>query len=369
MQKLIRIFRLSAHSLLISFFMLIIIFAGKKYMPYEIFLQEAIPFFHCDFVSEIFQPSNFENDITNVFSNEASKKDFDLENQNEIQNDTDVVNENDVEYQASDFKNVSPFNPDLKDLEKLRDITYLKSKFYVSDKKTDITSADFNVDKFLATDTKIDNSVSGPKILIFHTHSTEMFKDSNEKDMYEGVVGLGRRLAQILNDKYNIETLHHTKRYDIINGKPDKRGAYERMEPEVMQVIKNNPSIQVAIDIHRDGVEDSVHLVENINGKPTAKVMFVDGLCKILKDNVLQPLKSLPNPYLDTNLALSFKMQAQSYKLYPNLTRKIYINAYRYSLNMLPKSLLIEVGAQTNTKQEALNAMEPLADILSSVIF
>ena len=35
---------------------------------------------------------------------------------------------------------------------------------------------------------------------------------------------------------------------------------------------------------------------------------------------------------------------------------------------MLPKSMLIEVGAQTNTKSEAQNAMEPLADILSRVI-
>ena len=61
-------------------------------------------------------------------------------------------------------------------------------------------------------------------------------------------------------------------------------------------------------------------------------------------------------------------MQVTANKLYPDFTRRIYINAYRYSLNMLPKSMLIEVGAQTNTKSEAQNAMEPLADILSRVI-
>ena len=61
-------------------------------------------------------------------------------------------------------------------------------------------------------------------------------------------------------------------------------------------------------------------------------------------------------------------MQILANKLYPGLNRKIYVNAYRYSLNMLPKSLLIEVGAQTNSKQEALNAIDFLADILAKVL-
>ena len=89
---------------------------------------------------------------------------------------------------------------------------------------------------------------------------------------------------------------------------------------------------------------------------------------KRLKNNILTPIDNLPNPYINTNLALSLKMQMQADKLYPKLNRKIYINAYRYSLNMLPKSLLIEVGAQTNTKQEVLNSIDPLAEILASVL-
>ena len=55
-------------------------------------------------------------------------------------------------------------------------------------------------------------------------------------------------------------------------------------------------------------------------------------------------------------------------KLYPGFVRRNYLKTYRYSLHMLPKSLLVEVGAQTNTKEEAMNAMEPLAEILMSVI-
>ena len=61
-------------------------------------------------------------------------------------------------------------------------------------------------------------------------------------------------------------------------------------------------------------------------------------------------------------------MQRTANEQYPDFTRKIYINAYRYSLHMMPKSLLIEVGAQTNTKEEVYNSMEILGEILAEVI-
>ena len=61
-------------------------------------------------------------------------------------------------------------------------------------------------------------------------------------------------------------------------------------------------------------------------------------------------------------------MQKAAYENYPGLTRKIYIKGYRYNMHMSSKSMLIEVGAQNNTVQEAKNAMEPLADLLNKVL-
>ena len=96
--------------------------------------------------------------------------------------------------------------------------------------------------------------------------------------------------------------------------------------------------------------------------------MFFNGICRLNKNGALQSIQSLPNQYITDNLAFSFNMQLVANKLYPGFTRRIYINAYRYSLHMLPKSLLIEVGAQTNTKEEVLNSMDILAEILADVI-
>ena len=42
--------------------------------------------------------------------------------------------------------------------------------------------------------------------------------------------------------------------------------------------MEENPTIEVVIDLHRDGVADTTHLVTEVDGKSMAKVMFFNGL-------------------------------------------------------------------------------------------
>ncbi len=306
--------------------------------------------------------------IEPVFSMDTVDK---TENENSQGEPSDIIQLSDGIYEQAHENKAAPeqFNTEiltLQDIDKFTEISDLKSKFYIVDKRTDITTEDFNVHDFLNTDLKIETQTTGPKILIFHTHSTETY--ANSMDESEGVLGLGEKLCSLLYEKYNIETLHDTSRYDIVDGKSQILGAYERMEANVTKILAENPSIEIAIDLHRDGVSENTHLVSQVNNQDTAQIMFFNGLSKIYKDGVLMSIDSLPNPNLKTNLSMSFQMQLAANTLYPNFTRKVYLNAYRYSLHMVPKSMLIEVGAQTNTKEEAFNAMEPLADILASVI-
>ena len=293
------------------------------------------------------------------------------ENDSSLLTIPDLIGVNDVDLQPETEHEASPAEKTeaavFEDIEKLRDLEYLRSHFYTVNNKTELTSDYFNVDDMLNTDLRLDTSTPGPKILIFHTHSSEMYANSNPNNLMDGVVGVGEKLVDILSNNYGIESLHHFGRYDIVGGKSKIQGAYERMEPVVEEILRNYPTIEVAIDIHRDGVGDHTRLVTDINGVPTAQIMFVNGLCLIKQSGLLKPY-DLQNPYLQTNLSLSLKAQLTANGLYPSFTRKIYLNAYRYSLNMLPKSMLVEVGAQTNTKEEALNAMGPLAAILSRVL-
>lgn len=253
------------------------------------------------------------------------------------------------------------------DISAFKDINVLRQSLYSVDKKTSITKDLFDVDKFQNTNVHIEPSKNEPKILIFHTHAHELYADS--KDKSEGVVGAGEHLAQVMESKYGVKCLHITQSFDEVEGSVKITGAYERMEPEIKKIIAQNPSIELVIDLHRDGVREGVRLVSDIEGKPTAKIMFFNGLCKIIENGELTDIDGLDNKYLDTNLALSFKMQMKANELYPKLTRKIYLNAYRYSLHLKDKSMLIEVGAQTNTKEEARNAIDRLAEVLYETVF
>ena len=101
------------------------------------------------------------------------------------------------------------------------------------------------------------------------------------------------------------------------------------------------------------------------NGVQMAQVMFFNGLSRTTKTG---DIEYLYNPYIADNLAVSFQMQLKAAEYYPGFTRRIYLKGYRYNMHYCPKTLLIEVGAQTNTLEEAKSAMVPLADLLNKVL-
>ena len=216
-------------------------------------------------------------------------------------------------------------------------------------------------ERFMETDLTADVTSEEPKVLIFHTHGHEGYIG---KEQY-GVLDVGEHLAQILREKYGIAVIHHTALYD----NEGTNGAYIRMAAGVEKILEEYPSIEVMIDLHRDGVDDDIHLMKNVNGQDTAQVMLVNGVCQQLNDQgELVPIDYLYNPYLEENLALSFRLKMASDVLYPGYMRHLYLARWQYSTYMRPLSMLLEVGAQTNTMEEAMAAAEPFAEVLYTVL-
>jgi len=243
-----------------------------------------------------------------------------------------------------------------------RDFDTFVSNFYTIGTNTLIGSDQLNVDVLESKDMTISRDTEGPQILIFHTHSQEAFADSIEGDTATSIVGIGAYLAQILTEEYGYQVIHHTGEYD----KKSRNDAYSLVLPEIEQILADNPSIQIVIDLHRDGFpEEAAKPVTDIDGRPTAKIMFFNGLSRTKHTG---NISYLYNQYINDNLAFSYQMQKKAAEYYPGLTRKIYLNGYRYNMHLCPKSLLIELGTQLNTVEEARNACEPLAHILHMVI-
>ncbi len=247
--------------------------------------------------------------------------------------------------------------------EQLADYDYLMKNFYSVHASTTAGRSLMKADQFLDQDFTLTGGNNKPQILIYHTHSQEEFVGYGPDNREATVVGIGTYLTELLTAKgYNV--IHDTSVYDLQGGKLDRNKAYTLALEGISGILQENPSIEVVLDVHRDGVNESLHMVNEVNGKPTAPIMFFNGISQTPKGQI----EYLPNPYREKNLAFSFQMQLDAAAYFPGLTRKIYIKGLRYNQHLRARSSLIEVGAQTNTYQEALNAMEPLAEVLDMVL-
>lgn len=246
-------------------------------------------------------------------------------------------------------------------LEELKDYETLVEQFYTIDASTMAGTEQLNIQSLLGADVTIDKEGDGPQILIYHTHSQEAFADSIPGDSGTSIVGVGEHLANILREEYGYRVLHHTGQYDV----DSRDDAYGKALPALKQILEENPTIQVVIDLHRDQMPEETKLVMDLDGRPTARFMFFNGLSRTKQSGDIDYLQ---NDNIGMNLATSFQMQLKCEEYYPGLTRKIYLKGYRYNMHLCPRTLLVELGAQNNTVEEAMNACDPLAHVIDMVL-
>lgn len=222
----------------------------------------------------------------------------------------------------------------------------------------------FQVKKLVEMDLTLKKE-SKPQILIFHTHgASEAFIDSKAGRKEDSIIGVGNVLAEILSEEYGYQVLHDKTEYDRINGSIDRNKAYNNAYNGLQKTLKKYPSIQIIIDLHRDGVGNKVQRTTRIAGKRTAQVMFFNGLSRNSSGNIAY----LHNDNLQGNLAFSLQLKMECMKRFEDFARPVYLKGYRYNMHLRKRYTLIELGNENNTVQEAKNAMAPLAMALDAVL-
>mgnify|MGYP000733162058 CR=1 FL=1 len=106
---------------------------------------------------------------------------------------------------------------------------------------------------------------------------------------------MGDYLTQLLTENYGYQVVHLKEQFDMAGGELDRSAAYDYARDYLEPYLQENPDIQVIIDLHRDGVPEDRHLVTEINGKPTAQILFYNGLSYTTSKGSLD---YLPNPYI-----------------------------------------------------------------------
>lgn len=265
---------------------------------------------------------------------------------------------------AEDSTKLSDNMQKIQNLKQNGDRSYLLKNFYIVDSSTSIDKKIFQPQKLLSHDVTIKQNEE-PQILIYHTHgASEAFVDSKAGVKNESIIGVGEELATILTKQYGYHVIHDETEYDKVNGSIDRNKAYNQSYDGVSKTLQKYPGIQVIIDLHRDGVGNKVQRLTTISGKKTAQVMFFNGLSR----NGNGDIAYLHNDNLQANLAFSLQMKLACMENYPDFAKPIYLKNYRYNLHLKERALLIELGNENNTLQEAKNAMEPLAKVLHQVL-
>lgn len=251
-------------------------------------------------------------------------------------------------------------------MSQLSSFEFLLSKLYVVPSRAKVIEEELNAEEMLAKDMSLKQDNSKPQILIYHTHSQEGFADSVKGKPETYIVGVGDYLAKLLSEEYGYNVIHCREQFDMKSGKLDRSKAYTYAEETITQILEDNPSIEVVIDLHRDGLKEGAEkLVTTVDGKEVAKIMFFNG---VSRSSTTGDIDYLYNRYKKDNLAFSFQLKLAAMECFPDYTRKNYIDAYQYNQHLRGKSVLVEAGAQNNTLQEELNSMEVLAEILHRVI-
>ena len=220
----------------------------------------------------------------------------------------------------------------------------------------------------LARPSGLDLSGDGPKILIVHTHGSEAYTPEagweyeaeapyRTLEADRSVIAVGDALAETLESQ-GIEVLHDR----TLNDYPSFNDAYWTALEKIEDWLAQYPSIQMVIDVHRDAVEDAsggaVALSSTQEGQSAAQLMLVVGTDQ----------GGLSHPNWQENLANALKLQSVLQGQWPGLCRKLDLRTERFNQHVTPGSLLVEVGTNGNTLQQAIQSAQLLGEGLAAML-
>lgn len=220
----------------------------------------------------------------------------------------------------------------------------------------------------IPTDIKIDAFSEEPQVLIMHTHACESYLTGDGSyqdesytcrtaDASQSVVAVGQKIAEKLAEN-GICVIHDGTLHDY----PSYNGSYERAEETVNGILAAYPSIKVVLDVHRDGIaqEDGTPIaaVREINGRQAAQVMIISAA----SDGYYY----VPN-YLK-NFHFACLLQQYMEKDNNGITRPILFEYCQYNQHLTTGSLLIEVGSQGNTLEQAVYSGELIGESIAKAL-
>ena len=221
------------------------------------------------------------------------------------------------------------------------------------------TDTPINILELLKTEIPFKIETGAPQVLILHTHTTESYMpynrdyytatdSSHSNDETKNMIAIGTVFERKLNAA-GIKAIHSK----VVHDYPSYSGSYDKSAETINAVLKEHKSVKVVLDLHRDSIADGsggkIKPVTQIGGKNAAQVMLVMG-------NNFSSWKN--------NFSLAARFHQTMQVMYPGLARPISLYNKKYNQNLSNGAMLIEIGTDANTLDEALYGAQLAANAL-----
>lgn len=225
-----------------------------------------------------------------------------------------------------------------------------------------------NIEKVISQPLELKIDKSKPAVLIFHSHTSEGYEMIERSWYAEGytarsndenlnVVRVGTEIANYL------ESLGYTVIHDKTIHDDNYSDSYPNSRKTVAKHLEEHPEIQIVLDIHRDSIAlndgTKIKPLNTINGKKAAQLMIITGAEEGDVENF---------PDWEHNLRFALHLQKECETLFEGLMRPVLFSQRKYNMDMTRFSLLIEMGSEANTLEEACYSGRMLAAALASLM-
>lgn len=227
-----------------------------------------------------------------------------------------------------------------------------------------------DIKKLLETKSDLTVKKDEPAVLIFHTHTTETYEildrgfyavghKTRSNDSSQNMIRVGEEtVREIENAGYKV--IHDKEIHD-----GTYNGAYAHSRKSVEAYLKKYPSVKIVLDLHRDAIQRSdgtkIKPTATVDGKKAAQIMIISG-CQ----EEGGPIEGFPN--WKKNLVFAVELQNTLEELFEGITRPLYFSPRKYNMDLTDCSLLVEIGSDANTLDEAVYTGRCLGKAVSKIL-
>ncbi len=183
---------------------------------------------------------------------------------------------------------------------------------------------------------------------IYHSHGAESYVPSDGTESIDeggGILRVGDTLTDSLEQR-GVEVIHSRETHV-----PHDAGAYNRSRRTAVDLLGKH--LDALFDVHRDAVPAEEYQRE-VKGEDVVQILFVVGR---------------QNQNMGSNQAFARSLKNIADARFPGLVKGILLADGSFNQDLAPRSLLLEVGAHENTREEAQGAVTLFSDVVTGFLY